>query len=47
MWLKVNADYLKEKAEKEERLRKEEEDAEKDGKDIKKRVTPGQSRKPR
>ena len=47
MWLKVNADYLKDKAEKEERERKEAEDAEKEGKDIKKRVPPGQNRKPR
>ena len=47
MWLKVNADYLKEKAEKEERERKEAEDAEKEGKDIKKKIGSGQSRKPR
>ena len=47
MWLKVNAEYLKEKAEKEERERKEAEDAEKEGKDIKKRIAPGQNRKSR
>lgn len=47
MWLKVNADYLKEKAEKEEKERKEIEEAEKEGKDIKKRIGTGQGRKPR
>ena len=47
MWLRVNAEYLKEKAEKEERERKEAEEAEKEGKDIKKRNSAGQGRKPR
>ena len=47
MWLKVNADYLKEKAEKEEKERKEAEEAEKEGKDVKKRVGVGQGRKTR
>lgn len=47
MWLKVNAEYLKEKAEKEERERKEAEEAEKEGKDIKKRNIGGQGKKPR
>ena len=47
MWLKVNADYLKEKAVKEERERKELEEAEKEGKDVKKRIGAGQGRKPR
>ena len=47
MWLKVNAEYLKEKAEKEERERKEAEEAEKEGKDIKKRNSAGHGRKPR
>ncbi|TRY78164.1 hypothetical protein TCAL_07573 [Tigriopus californicus] len=37
MWLKVNAEYLKEKAEKEERERKEEEEALKEGREIKKK----------
>lgn len=37
MWLKVNAEYLKEKAEKEERERKEEEEAIKEGREIKKK----------
>ena len=46
MWMKVNAEYLKEKAEKEERERKELEEAEKDGKDVKKRIV-GQVKKPR
>lgn len=38
MWMKVNADYLKEKAEKEERERVEREEAERDGKPIKKKT---------
>lgn len=37
MWMKVNAEYLKEKAEKEERERKEEEEAIKEGREIKKK----------
>ena len=35
MWEKVNADYLKELAEKEERERKEREEAEKEGREVK------------
>jgi hypothetical protein len=38
MWMRVNADYLKDKAEKEERERVEREEAERDGKPIKKRT---------
>ena len=47
MWIKVNADYLQEKAEKEERLKREAEEAEKEGKDFKKKIGAGQGRKPR
>ena len=48
MWLKVNEEYLKEKAEKEEREQREAEEAERDGKDtVKKRIGAGQSKKSR
>lgn len=38
MWMKMNADYLKEKAEKEEKERLLREEAEKEGKPLKKRT---------
>jgi hypothetical protein len=41
MWMKVNAEYLKEKAEKDERERKEEEDAIREGREIKKKKPAG------
>jgi len=38
MWMRLNADYLKEKAEKAEKERIEREEAEKEGKVVKKKV---------
>ena len=40
LWMRVNAEYLKEKAEKEERERKEEEEAIREGREIKRKKKP-------
>ncbi len=45
MWMRVNAEYLKEKAEKEERERREEEEAIREGREIKKKKKAGGGRK--
>ncbi len=41
IWMKINAEYLKEKAEKEERERREEEEAIKEGREVKKKKSGG------